>query len=44
MLIHIEKKKKLNRERQTYDRTYMWNLKKRIQMNLIAEQKWTHRL
>ena len=32
-------------ERQTsYDVTYMWNLKKRIQMNLFVEQKQTHRL
>ena len=32
-------------ERQiSYDITYMWNLKKTIQMNLLAEQKQTHRL
>ena len=32
-------------ERQTsYATTYLWNLKKRIQMNLSAEQKQTHRL
>ena len=24
--------------------TYMWNLKKRIQMNLFTKQKQTHRL
>ena len=36
---------KLDSERQTsYDITYMWNLKKkkRIKMNLFAEQKQTH--
>ena len=26
-------------ERQVYDITYMWNLRKRIQMNLFTEQK-----
>ena len=32
-------------ERQTsYDITYMWDLKKRIYMNLFAEQKQIHRL
>ena len=34
-----------DRERQTsYEITYMWNLKKRIQMNLFARQKQTHKL
>ena len=28
----------------SYDITYMWNLKKMIQMNLFTKQKWTHRL
>ena len=28
----------------SHDITYMWILKKRIQMNLFAEQKQTHRL
>ena len=27
----------------SYDITYMWNLKKMIQMNLITKQKQTHR-
>ena len=32
-------------ERETSDDiTYMWNVKKRIQMNFFAEQKQTHRL
>ena len=36
---------KLISERQTsYDITYMWNLKRRIQMNLFPEEKKTHRL
>ena len=36
---------KSHSETQTsYAITYMWNLKKRIQMNLCAEQKHTHRL
>ena len=26
------------------DTTYMWNLKKMIQMNLLTKQKQTHRL
>ena len=26
-----------------YDFIYMWNLKKRIQMNLFVKQKQTHR-
>ena len=35
---------KLDRERQIlYDTTYMWNLKKMIQMNLFTKQKQTHR-
>ena len=36
---------KSDRERQiSYDTTYMWNLKKMIQMNLFTKQKQTHRL
>ena len=36
---------KSHRERQiSYDITYMWNLKKMIQMNLFTKQKQTHRL
>ena len=31
------------RERQIYDITYLWNLKKMIRMNLFTEQKQTHR-
>ena len=32
-------------KRQTsYDTTHMWNLKKRIQMNLFVEENPTHRL
>ena len=27
----------------SYDITYMWNLKKMIQMNLFTKQKQTHR-
>ena len=27
----------------SYDITYMWNLKKMIQMNLLTKQKQTHR-
>ena len=35
---------KSDRERQvSYDITYMWNLKKKIQMNLFTKQKQTHR-
>ena len=34
---------KSNRERQLYDITYMWNLKKMTQMNLFREQKQTPR-
>ena len=30
---------KSDTERQVYDITYMWNLRKRIQMNLFTEQK-----
>ena len=32
------------RQRQIYDTTYMWNLKKKqkIQMNLFIKQKQTH--
>ena len=30
---------KSERERQIYDITYMWNLKKLIQMNLFTKQK-----
>ena len=30
-------------ERQIYDITYMWNLKKMIQMNWFTKQKYTHR-
>ena len=33
----------LDRERQIYDITYMWNLKKMIQMNLFRKLKQTHR-
>ena len=28
----------------SYDITYVWNLKKMIQMNLFTKQKQTHRL
>ena len=28
----------------SYDITYTWNLKNRIQMNLLSEQKQIHRL
>ena len=32
------------RQRQvSYDIVYMWNLKKKIQMNLFTKQKQTHR-
>ena len=35
---------KSDRERQiSYDVTYMWNLKKMIQMNLLTKQKQTHK-
>ena len=35
---------KSDREKQiSYDITYMWNLKKMIQMNLFTKQKQTHR-
>ena len=35
---------KSDRQRQiSYDITYMWNLKKMIQMNLFIKQKQTHR-
>ena len=35
---------KSDRERQiSYDIIYMWNLQKRIQMNLFTKQKQTHR-
>ena len=35
---------KPEREWQTlYNITYIWNLKKMIQMNLYTEQKYTHR-
>ena len=38
------KRSKPDRERQiSYDITYMWNLKKMIQMNLFSKQKQTHR-
>ena len=31
------------KEKDKYDITYMWNLKKKmIQMNLFTKQKWTH--
>ena len=30
---------KSDAERQVYDITYLWNLRKRIQMNLFTEQK-----
>ena len=30
-------------QRQIYDITYMWNLKKMIQMNFFTKQKQTHR-
>ena len=36
---------KSNRERQiSYDITYMWNLKKKIQINLFTKQRETHKL
>ena len=36
---------KVDRERQiSHDITYMWNLKKMIQMNLFTKYKQTHRL
>ena len=42
--IIILSKVKSDRERQiSYDITYMWNLKKMIQMNLFTKQKSTHR-
>ena len=31
-------------EKDKYDITYMWSLKKKIQMNLFTKQKQTHRL
>ena len=31
--------KKKDREKQIYDITYMWNLKKTVQMNLFTKQK-----
>ena len=35
---------KSDRERQiSYDITYMWNLKKMVQMNLFTKQKQTHK-
>lgn len=35
----------LDRERQiSYDVPYMWNLKKKIQMNLFVERGQTHKL
>ena len=34
---------KSNRERQMYDIAYMWNLKNRKKMNLLRQQKQTHR-
>ena len=35
---------KSDRERQIlYDITYMWNLKKKIQIHLLTKQKQTHR-
>ena len=35
---------KSERERQiSYDITYMWNLKKKIQLNLFTKQKQTYR-
>ena len=35
---------KSDRERQiSYDITYMWNLKKMVQMNLVIKQKLSHR-
>ena len=35
---------KSDTERQTsYDITYMWNLKKMVQINLFTKQKWSHR-
>ena len=41
---HHTKQGKPDRERQIlYDITYMWNLKKMIQMNLFTKQKQTHR-
>ena len=35
---HTESSKS-GRERQMYDIAYMWNLKKRVQMNLFVKQK-----
>ena len=40
--IIIQKWQKLEK-RWMYDFIYMWNLKKRIQMNLFVKQKQTHR-
>ena len=37
-VIHIQRERKI-----AYDITYMWNLKKMIQMNLFTKQKQTHR-
>ena len=43
--VYHTKWSKSGRERQiSYDITYMWNLKKWIQMNLFTKQKQTHRL
>ena len=41
---HHTKGNKSDRERQiSYDITYMWHMKKMIQMNLFTKQKLTHR-
>ena len=41
---HHTKWSKSERERQiSYDITYMWNLKKVIQVNVFTKQKWIHR-
>ena len=36
-------KRRISRERQIYDITYLWNLKKMIQVNLFTKQKQTYR-
>ena len=37
-------REKAEKDELPYDITYMWNLKKLIQMNLFTKQKQTHRL
>ena len=41
---HTQLTKKERGRRISYDITYMWNLKKKIKMNLFTKQKQTHRL